>query len=77
MFLPCPPNCVRNLLCNLRSFNHHHVKWMQQSKSLETKCINLVQGVLINKNYIEKRRSHCPFHGGGFDRRMRSHDQQP
>ena len=39
--------------------------------------MDLVQGELIKRNYIEQRRSHCPFHGSGFDRRMRSHDQQP
>jgi hypothetical protein len=30
-----------------------------------------------SKNYIEKRRSCCPFHRSGFDRRMASHDHQP
>ena len=34
LFLPCPLNCVRKLLCNFRSFNHCRVNSTRRSTSL-------------------------------------------
>ena len=33
LFLPCPPNYIKKLLCNLQSFNHCCIHSMQQSRS--------------------------------------------
>jgi len=56
----CPPNCVRKLLCNLRSFNDRRVDWTRRSRFPYISWRYLFSLKRTNlKNYIVKKKSGC------------------